>query len=166
MIWWWWWRWCVYDDQCNIWFLEWWWWWWLAVGDTIGQELLQWSFPCTNYFLHTDQLYSSLKSFKGFLPSSWGVDFTLQENKSTEVQIDWVLHWNCNVCLKTQTTATSIGLEWWKLYNIISQKCFAETEGVKINIDGPLRNIDRSEWFPFSREKYWEENRSGTLDGN
>ena len=100
--WWWWWsRWCLYDDQFNIRFLEWWWWWWwwwwwlLAGGDTIGQELLQWSFPCTNYFLHTDQLYSSLKSFKVFLPSSWGVDFTLQENESTEVQIDWVLHWNC-----------------------------------------------------------------------
>ena len=52
------------------------------------------------------------------------------------------------------------GKYYW-LYNFISQKCIAE-----INIDGPLRNIDRSEWFRFSREKYWEENRSGTLDGN
>ena len=70
-------------------------------------------------------------------------------------------------CLsKTQTTAASIG---WKrvvqhLYNLISEKCIAE--GVEINIDGPLRNIDGSEWFRFSREQYWEKNLSGTLGGN
>ena len=29
------------------------------------------------------------------------------------------------------------------------EKCIAETEGVKINIDGRLRNIDGPEWFRF-----------------
>ena len=130
-------------------------------------ELLQWSLPRTNY-LQPRPIIALAKEFlrsscrfcnmsKELCPGVWishlgcmKVHIGCSRYKSAALKLQ---------CLsKTQTTAASIG---WKrvvqhLYNLISEKCIAE--GVEINIDGPLRNIDGSEWFRFSREKYWEKN--------
>ena len=86
------------DWQC-------WWWYaddqndddvWLARVDTIVhdccvEELLQWGFPCSNYFPPTKQLFPSLKSFKDVFA------FVLRKGAGNKFQKSLVFYCQCSL---------------------------------------------------------------------